>query len=331
MPVSISQLKEYVHDTLGITLALQPWDSSQRLPFFLLERYSYYCTRLYGLNLLLMTDKGTEGQSPAMIRKHMEAVHEKSGYEVVYVHHLVSAYNRKRLIEQGVPFIIPGNQMYCPMLAIDLREHFRQKRQNVRKFSPATQAMLLNWFYSHHFAEERRTTPTEMARTLGYSKMTMSRAFKEVDAVLASTGVNTQNSMGINHAIQDQDLWLRLQPLFRSPVKQRRYLLEDQFNITPRWRAGLTALANYTMLAEPTRAIYAISPEEWKLLKQKKGLMLLDSTDPQAVEVEVWSYAPSLFGRNHTVDPLSLLLSLQGSSDERIESALEELKGCMPW
>jgi hypothetical protein len=45
----------------------------------------------------------------------------------------------------------------------------------------------------------------------------------------------------------------------------------------------------------------------------------------------VWSYTPVLLPGSRTVDPLSLMLSLQEEADERIQLALDELKERFPW
>ncbi|PLX46748.1 MAG: hypothetical protein C0613_16215 [Desulfobulbaceae bacterium] len=331
MSILLEQLIQYFQDILNVTLDVRSWDESRRLPFFLQDSYSYYRTDLHGLDVVLMVDNDAAEHSPAMIRKHVYQVREKCGCEVVYVHHRVSAYNRKRLIEQGVPFVIPANQLYCPMLAIDLREHFRQKQKSVQKFSPATQALVLHWLYTHHYSDADRGTPTEMAKVLGYSKMTMSRAFKEVDAALVTALINERHTNDFKYDPRERELWQRLQPFWRSPVNQRHYLLKGEFDRRPFWRAGLSALANYTMLAEPGHEIYAISQNEWKIMGQREDVVMLDRPDSQAVEVEIWAYAPSLFGRDHMVDPLSLYLSLRDNRDERVESALEQLLEQVSW
>ena len=53
--------------------------------------------------------------------------------------------------------------------------------------------------------------------------------------------------------------------------------------------------------------------------------------DPEAVEVEVWIYPPSLFAENGVADRLSLYLSLRESADERVEEALEEMMRGRKW
>lgn len=50
-----------------------------------------------------------------------------------------------------------------------------------------------------------------------------------------------------------------------------------------------------------------------------------------AQEWQLWSYRPALLPSAPTVDPLSLTLSLQDNTDDRIQLALDELKGHLPW
>lgn len=331
MSTLIEQLIQYFRDTLNVTLAVRQWEVSKRLPFFLQDGYTYSRTEFFGLNVLLMVDTSDEEHPPATIRKHLDQVREKWEGEIVYVRDRVTAYNRKRLIEHNVPFIVPGNQLYLPMLAIDLREHFRQKRRSINKFSPATQALVLYWIYNSNMGRER-TTPTEMAKVLGYSKMSMTRAFKEVDAALDSVLANERLKNDVRYSMSSQELWQKLQPFWRSPVKHRHYLSRMDFDpVFGRFRAGLTAIASYSMLAEPNYEVFAVSQSAWKVLQQKNDLMVLDRPDPQTVAVEVWSYPPDLFAKQDLVDPLSLYLSLKDTNDERIETALEELLRGVPW
>jgi len=329
MSTLIEQLIQYLRDTLNVTLSVRPWNESRGLPFFLQDSYDYYRTELFRLDVLLMVDTNDEEQSPATVRKHMGQVREKCD-EVIYVRDRVTAYNRKRLIEQSVPFIVPGNQLYLPMLAIDLREYFRQKRMTTDKFSPATQALVLYWIYNS-IKNDTRTTPTEMAKILGYSKMTMTRAFKEVDAALDAVLDSERRNNDAKYSLPGQELWHKLQPFLRSPIKQQYYLLRTDFDDALGFRAGLSALASYSMLAEPSHKVYAVSQNEWKVFLQRHEVIVLDRSDSQTVEIEVWGYPPSLFAQKDLVDRLSLYLSLRDTSDERIESALEELLERMKW
>ena len=61
------------------------------------------------------------------------------------------------------------------------------------------------------------------------------------------------------------------------------------------------------------------------------GFETLPEPLPGACEWELWHYSPAIVPDSDTVDPLSLTLSLQGNQDERVQLALDELKGRFPW
>lgn len=149
MRMLLSNLKQYIHDTLAVSITSEKWSESKLLPFFLQDSYVFYRLQFLGQNCLMMADTRDQEESPAVIRKHMDQVRAKWDGEVIYVRDRVTAYNRKRLIEHNLPFIVPGNQLYLPMLAIDLREHFRRQRKISDYFYPSTQALVLHWIYNN--------------------------------------------------------------------------------------------------------------------------------------------------------------------------------------
>lgn len=330
----IDRLARYLHDTLNITVYTRKWEQFTSLPYFLQDNYVYYLAKIYGLELLLMVEAGDEEYSPAAIQKHMKQVKDRWQGEVAYVREQVSSFERKRLVEAGIPFIVPGNQLYLPMLALDLREYFRRpKLKNIQLFSPATQVLAIYLIYnSPDSVLADRRTPTEMAKILGYSKMTMSRGFKEIESALDA--VNPDDKYGVvrKYDIPKREFWQQLQPYWRNPIKRRNYLFKHNRADKVGLKGGLTALANYSMLAEPKRDVYSVGQNEWKILQQNRDVMFLDRPAPDAVEMEIWAYQPELlasYGKKGTVDPLSLYLSLKENSDERIEMALEELLGAI--
>jgi hypothetical protein len=330
----IEQLVKYLAEVLNVTLTVRQWQKGERLPLFLRDSYLYYRAEIHGRKFLLMVDVGDESRPPSIIGKHVEQVRTKWDGDVVYVREQVNAYIRKRLIEAGIQFIVPGNQLYLPTLAIDLREYFRRKRTRIHTFTPATQALVLFWLYNEGGLGREQTTPTEMAHILGYTKMTMSRAFIEFDGALDEIFVAEKPGGAKKDIYPGRQLWERLQPYLRDPVIRRKYFLKKGVEGGFGLRAGLTGLAAYSILAEPEQEVYAVSQSEWKVLASRYEGAVLDRPDEQTVGVEVWSYPPRLFaeqGLQGVVDPLSLYLSLKESRDERVEMALEELLAGVQW
>lgn len=328
MQNELSQLKRYLHETLGIVINPTLWDGSARLPFFLRDCYTFSEIQLMELPCLAMLDYGNQEYSPATVRKHMDLVKAKWDGEIVYVRDRVTAYNRKRLLEHNLPFVVPGNQLYLPFLGVDLREHFKKLRTETVRFSPSTQALIIHILHSK--TPEKKFTPARIAQYLGYSAMTMTRAFDELESAGLGEIISEGRERSLRFIESVKDTWEKAQPFLRSPVKKRLFISQPNLELSGP-RAGLAALAHYSMLAEPANPVFALSREDWKSLKQRCQVNKLPNKEPVVLEIEIWSYAPTLFAKNKWVDRLSLYLSLKESKDERIEAALEEMMKGQQW
>ena len=69
-----------------------------------------------------MIDKKSGELTPAAIAKHGELIHHASGYTAVFVTDEMAAYNRERLLEKNMPFIVPERQIYLPFIGVVLSE-----------------------------------------------------------------------------------------------------------------------------------------------------------------------------------------------------------------
>jgi DNA-binding MarR family transcriptional regulator len=323
----INQLERYLESALSISIAPRPWEKSSGLPQYLRARYRFFHVDVLGTDCVLMADTGEGEQAPAVISKQVDQVRSRHDVEVVYVRHAVTSYNRKRLIDQKVPFIVPGNQMYLPSLGIDLREHLKRLREKRPVFSPSTQALLLHVLWKK---ETDTTTPAVLAQQLGYSAMTMTRAFDELE----TAGIGEHSVRGkerhLHFAESGKPLWEKVLPYLNTPVRKRLYVASS---MQPRngSLAGQSALARYTLLSEPKIQVFAFSPYEWKTQIQQNKSIELAAPEPGAFEIELWKYSPAHVAQEGTVDRLSLYLSLKDSADERVQSALDVLLGEMEW
>ncbi len=324
MPVPEQQIPEYLHQTLGVRPHAVAWDGAGRLPAFLTARYRFVLIDLEGQELLLMVDEEPDPDPPATIRKHAEQVRAKWGGPIVYVRDRVPAYNRKRLIQQRIPFIVPGNQMYLPQLGLDLREHFRAPPPTKRKLRPATQAVLVFLLLN---GNEDGATATALAPALGYTTITLSRAFDELESVELATTEALGRERVLRFHTGRRETWERAQPWLIDPVKSRHFVAIPSKGL----RAGQDALARYTMIAEPRLPVSAIGQKQWLAFKQERPEAVLPDRESAQAEVEVWRYEPREHERPGVVDPLSLSLSAKGTTDERVEQALDALLEQVRW
>lgn len=327
VPPTDTAVRKYLKEALGIEPAVHAWPGAGRLPYFLQDAFDVRELNLYGRSLVLAIDRKRTGKtSLSGVRVQLAKLRELAGCPAVYATGELASYERKRLIEQKVPFIVPGNQLYLPDLAIDLREHFREARgPRAAALGPAAQAMLIKILLRRPWNPDWQ--PAEVITQLGYTPMTGTRAVRELTlariAVLHTEGRTRWLRMERGAA----ETWAYAKPMLRSPVK--RHFWADPMPTSGRL-AGLSALARYSMLGAPAIPTFAVDPGEWKKLSQEK---MERHSEPQTglCEWQLWHYATSLDPDRGTVDPLSLSLSFQGSLDERVQQALVALEEEFPW
>ena len=320
----------YLHETLGVTPRARAWPAAAKLPYFLQDAFEVRELTLLDRPILMAIEKRADKPVLASVRDQVDKLRQMAGLPVLYVTRTLASWERKRLVEYKVPFLVPGNQLYLPDLGIDLREVFRRPPTAPQTpLSPATQAVLITALLRQPWRNSWR--PAEVARDLGYTAMTLSRAVGE----LTAAGIATAHMQGrvrwLHMERSAEQTWDHALPLLRSPVKRRVWVRTSPRWATPQVKlAGLSALARASMLADPPWPVHAVSPARWKAATQA-GIEPLPEPMPGVCEWELWQYDPALVPDSDAVDPLSLTLSLQDHTDERVQLALDELKGHFPW
>ncbi|MDO9107376.1 MAG: hypothetical protein Q7U89_00080, partial [Coriobacteriia bacterium] len=245
-----------------------------------------------------------------------------SGSAVVVLEQL-SAYARRQLIERGVPFVVPGVQMYLPPAGIDLRPKGAPPREERQQLRPASQLLFLRMLLGPSVPEYRQSTT---AVDLGYAVMTVSRAVSELEAAVLVEANRSGQERVFRLAAPRRDVWDRALPVLSSPVKRRVLASELPHGVAAGAPlTGLCALGDYTMLQGPDMRYCAVS------IAQAEGVSsIADEADDRDL-AEVWSYDPRLLSDGRSVDRLSLYLSLRDDQDERVHLALEQLLERVEW
>lgn len=348
----LTEARQYLQDVLGreaISGAwAKPWPEADRLPFFLQTPYTYYQAKLFGNPCLLMLASTPEGETPAVVRKHWQAVSEHFKGDVIYLIAAVSSYNRKRLIEQRVPFLVPGNQLYLPALGVDLREYFKPGRQIEKAHLSAPAQVVVVRQILHRDCSG--LPAKDMAWMLGYSPMTITRAVNELTDRQLAVAEKVGREKHLSFAASGRDLWEAAQPVLKSPVTKRIWVVwRDKNTMKADFQgrmAGESALSHYTALAETGTSQWAITADAWSTLARRENVHVLASQvsddndyfrkDREATELELWAYNPDVITPGEPwVDPLSLWLSFATNTDERVEMAretlLEQVWSKLPW
>ncbi len=318
----------YIHENLGEEPVIAPWQDDRLLPLYLREPYEYRLGTIHGRDVLFMIVRAPEPPSPGMVAKQSGIVRDRTGLEPIVIFSSLSAYNRQRLVQRGVSFIVPGKQMYLAPLGIDFREHSRRLTPNVQTVQPATQRTIIA-LLSPDFREDEYS-PSFLAEMLGYSTMTLSRVFKELESISFGDQITAGRRRLLRLSGADRHaLWNHAIPYLSTPVKRTEtivFLKEPESELP---LSGISALAHRSDLSEPNRKTVAVDEDQWRRIHHESALEEVPPTEEIATVVEVWKYSPKRWGE--TVDPLSLYLSLRESPDERIQGALERLLERFPW
>ena len=318
----INGCKRYFKELFDINLQISSWKQQEDVPLFLKKSYVFYRCTVFNQQLLLMieNDDIPEQTTPAAIKKQIQYLFEKWQLTPVYVSKFINSFNRKRLIQHKVPFIIPQNQLYLPMTAIAFQEHFKSIFPKIKFFTPSVQAVILTILL--HPTENREYSPSHLATILHYSLMTMSRAFDALESINIGRHFIIGKTRRMRCEESQENIWKKALPYLKSPVK-RKYYIAPQDKPKEAVLAGISALSHHTMIEESHKT-YAISHELWKAMHLEEKIELGDA-DETTVELETWSYDPTMFAVNGVVDKQSLFLSLRNTEDERVQRELEKM------
>jgi hypothetical protein len=328
---AIVELKEYCAYLGGDPEVLPDEEAERRLPLFLTQIYHLLSAKIFGRTMRLLLAKQRQHPTPAEIESHARLARNHLGPNVAFVLDGLTSFDRNRLLRKRLPFIVPYRQMFLPGVMIDLREIHggRGKDQLVDLLSMPAQLLLLLHLQKPR-AGPARFALYEWAVALGYSRMSITRAHRD----LIRGGLAEASSQGKTVVMRFTDegraLWEKALPKLRSPVQHEGYY-KMPGRLPPDWlAAGLTALSLYTDLAEASQKTLAIGRQVFRL-KAPAGLESVPYRDAGTVVIQQWWYRPRILSDNHTVDRLSLYLSLRHNADERIQSALSRLLEKVKW
>lgn len=299
------------------------------LPLFLRQRYSICTARLFGRKTFLAIEsKDWECATPGEYAKHAQMLGVKLGAPVVVVLPILPSHARNRMVHMGIPFIIPGSQIFIPGGMIDLRERFpKPKSKREKSFSPATQCALL-----YHLLREplAKMSLKDIARRIQYSPMMMSKVKDELEAANICRTARAGRSMVLEFTATGGKLWQQLAKELVTPVKRKHWIRwgkrKNQLLL-----AGMSALSARTMIGDDRLPTYALTLGMLGELLSHGTCEICHDSDNATAQVEIWSYDPNLLGDGKLVDHLSLYLSMSDSPDERVQQQLEILLGQVKW
>lgn len=320
MGYNIESAIDYLMELSGYDIRMSGTDDQEidRLPLTLNGSYAYHDIEIFGTRLTLASLAENGDCSPIRLSKHQTKMTEVFSRPVVIVMDSVESYNLKRLTRARVNFIVPGKIVFIPSLLMVLKEVKAVAKELPEMMPPVAQFLLL-----YHLEVNRLDgkTTSEIAEVTGMAYPTINVALKWlVSKGLVALEGGKEKQVGMT--LSDKELWEKASPLMSSPVEREAYCDEM---IGDGLYSNETAMGHYTMLAEPSTKVLAISKasakENSRLLSKRYGER----------RVEVWKYNPSLLSKGEYVDRLSLYLSMRESKDERVQMECDTLIEGMTW
>ncbi|MEI6415775.1 MAG: hypothetical protein WCP34_16165 [Pseudomonadota bacterium] len=327
-----ANIERYLEATLGERPVLHsmPTEQTRRLPLLLRSRYEMATTTVLGRVLTLARDQAPEGASPAEYAGHLNMLQEVFGPDVTLVLQALAGARRARLVQAGIPFILPERQLFLPMLATDLRERNpRVRKARIGALTLTAQLVLLRHLLGY---ETVGRSLRALAVDLGYSAMTLSNVADElVASQLCRVEISGRRRM-LEFNGAKPELWERSQNLLRSPARWTRWIRLPTPAVPKDWcLAGVSALAQMTLLADDLHPTYALRDRTLAQLTAQGTVVEVQDAEEATARIEGWGYDPRLLTREPTIDRLSLYLSQRGTTDERIAKAIRQTLESIPW
>lgn len=303
------------------------------LPVFITQNYSVKRVNIFDREYVLLIHQKGERPTPAQAENYLVLVGDKLQAQVAFVFPRLDVFVRNRLISKKVPFIIPFQHLYLPQGLVDIREQPSKVSimdRNKISISDPAQIMLLYFLLHRNHIDEWPLN--EWSEQLNYSRMSISRAWKELAAIDLCEGQKKGRNIFLQFIGSSKALWERALPYLHNPVRHRKMaIIQDNKNIRLQI-AGITALANKTRISGGSREEFAIKLSDWNTAINNEFAYEVSAANDQGKVIETWSYDPKILAPNsESVDELSLYLSLQNKPDERVQGALIDLLEGFPW
>jgi hypothetical protein len=311
---------------LGIQTELTPIqrDKLRGINADMFLRFSFYTMKFNNQSLCAIKTKNKQHSlTPLKYKQITKQAEILVGMPVIVILDSLTYYERERLINQGVYFIISDKYAFLPSLIANVQA--KKKVKNPLKLTPAAQYVLLYYLLSEESKEEY--TIKDLEQIMPYNYLALARAVANLeDCKLCSTEI--KDNTGIKH-IQfgdyKRELWTKAQSYLSSPVKKVMYcdaIPEGNFCIS-----GVNALSQYSHLNSEEYETHAI----WDKIFNPSGAQFNEVEG--LCKIEIWKYPTTMpfLSNQNVVDKLSLYLSMKDEPDARIEKELEIIIEEMKW
>ena len=310
-------MKEYLEKALRQEVTIdENIEVFAKLPLAFKGRYNIYKVKTNGVVWTAIHPKDEAGL--VMLRKDRARIEKQTGLNCALFLDQATFYVKEKLMEEGIPFVIKGKQVYLPFIGYLLTNEHDRELAPVHQISFLTQKMLLMAIYENW----TEVKATEAAQRLKTSRMSASRCFDEIEYLNIPVLGMKGKSRVITIPEDRKAFWQQIKGIFRNPVI-RRFILKEDAICTK--RAGISALCEYSLLSDNQYPTYGVTKKDIadSGLKAARQIQLTD--DVGCVVLELGYFID--FDGKGIQDPLSVELSLTAAEkeDERVGISIDEM------
>lgn len=287
--------------------------------------YKFYDGEFHGMPLLFAEPKGKVA-TPRCLSVTANNLTSLLQLPIVFLLPACPAYERQRLIDKDVYFVVSEKYVHLPMLLANERV---RKTKQAKTLTPVAQYLLL-YHLQIGSIEGMAARDIEDKIPYSYASITLGLTCLE-DLGLCKKVTEGSKRKVIHFDMKGMNLWEQAQPFLVNPVEERIYcdglLSDDSFP-----ECGINALAHYTRLnPDPERTIM-MSVKQLRNFKSSEALVRPNEFDGNII-IEAWKYPPvtATGVKAEWVDKLSLAISLREDEDPRVEGEVERLINETEW
>jgi len=291
------------------------WSGVERLPLYLSSGYKFQKAEIDSYKCLMVEPKGDLPTLPAL-KKQIVKIQQIENIPVVVCLDSMSAFRRKNMVENRIPFVVEDKQVYLPFIGAFFQVKTNEQVVAIEQFKISTRLLFILYIYN----EGKELYLSKASQCLPYSAMTISRAAKQLE----SSELFRTRKDGVNKILfsklSKRELYDRVEAFFVSPII-KTYYLPRELVTNDMVLAGISALSEQSMLSESMLKHYAV--EQGNISRDGIEMELIDAREQ--VLIEEWGYNPKIFAKEGLADPISIALSLAYDQDERVQIAIEEM------
>lgn len=287
--------------------------------------FDFYDGEYRDVMMIFLKPKG-KNPSPKNCAVTADRLDELFGRPVVYILKPGPTYERQRLFDKNVYFVMSDKYANLPMTVA--LEKTSARKEAVR-LTPVAQYILL---YHLQIGSIENMTISEISKLMPYSYESVSIGITCLcDLGLCEKERQKAKSKVVKFKYQKNELWSKAAEYTINPVDKRIFC--DRLHADNRFPVcGINALSHYSMLNPDKEHWVAMSHCEYRVLLKEREIENPNEYDGETI-IEVWKYPPvSAKGLPpEYVDRLSLALSLKDDDDPRVENEVERMIKNIQW